>query len=51
MLQTELLQKPYLLGALLGLLKLLIELLGILTELTLGLLRLLGLLPRLTPEH
>ena len=51
MLQTELPQKIYLLGPLLGLLKLLLGLVGLLSELTFGLLRLLGLPPRGTTEH
>ena len=51
MLQTELPPKPYLLGPLLGLLKLLLGLLGILLEVTLGLLRLLGLLLRGNTEQ
>ena len=51
MLQTELPQKPYLLRPLLGLLKLLLGLPGLLSEFILGLLRLLGLLPGITTEH
>ena len=51
MLQAELPQKHYLLGSLLGLLKLLLVLLGIALELTLGLIELLRLLPRGNTEH
>ena len=49
--QTELPQKPYLIGPLLRLLKLPMRILGLLSELIFGLLRLLGILQRITTEQ